>query len=72
MATTNDRKDILLRAAFDMIRISERSAVVESPEEIVTYYDGTHCDGSCLAEDIAEELGIERYAEPLGGGLKRS
>ena len=60
-----DRKDILLRAAFDMIRKAELSHYVESPVEITTFYDGTDCDGLCLADDIAQELGIERDEKPL-------
>lgn len=59
------RKDILLRAAFDMIRKAELTHYVESPLEILTHYDEADCDGSCLADDIAAELDIERDALPL-------
>jgi hypothetical protein len=61
------RMATLLRAAFDMIRKAELSPTVESPLEILTHYDEADCDGSCLADDIATELGIERDAEPLAG-----
>ncbi len=61
------RTEVLLRAAFDMIRKAELSSTVESPLEIVTHYDEADCDGHCLADDIAAELGIERDAAPLKG-----
>lgn len=63
MKTT--RKDTLLRAAFDMIRKAEEASYVRSPLEMTMFYDGTDCDGTCLADDIAAELGIDRQADPL-------
>jgi hypothetical protein len=60
-----ERKDILLRAAFDMLRKCEDSHYVISPMETTVYYDEADCDGSCLKEDIASELNIESDAAPL-------
>ncbi len=63
---TIDRKDILLRAAFDMIRKAELSrGYVQSPLEIETFYDGTLCDGHCLKDDIACILDIDENEKPL-------
>jgi len=59
------RKDILLRAAFDMLRKCEDSGYVISPMETTVFYDGADCDGSCLADDIAAELGLDRDEEVL-------
>jgi hypothetical protein len=59
------RKDILLRAAFDMLRKCEDSHYVISPSETTVFYDDAECDGSCLADDIASVLGIDRQEEPL-------
>lgn len=54
-----DRKVVLLKAAYDLLKRARDSMFVESPMEMEIFYDGTNCDGSCLMEDIATELGIE-------------
>jgi hypothetical protein len=46
-----NRKDILLKAAYDYLQQCDNSYLVQ--------YDGTDCDGSCLMEDIAIELEID-------------
>lgn len=64
-----DRKSILLRAAFDMLRKAElHRGYVQSPLEMETFYDGTMCDGYCLKDDIAIELGIDESTKPLSEG----
>ena len=54
-----DRKIILLRAAYDMLKKADKSYYVINVMETTVFYDGADCDGSCLMEDIADELGIE-------------
>jgi len=60
-----DRKDILLRAAYDIIRKADLSRYVVSPTETEVFYDDAMCDGSCLMNDIAHELRIDDQAMPL-------
>ena len=60
-----DRKSTLLRAAYDLIRRSQQGPFVEDTVGIVVHYDDCDCDGYCLADDIAAELGIEETAEPI-------
>jgi hypothetical protein len=54
-----DRRAILLRAAYDMLKKQADSRYVISPFETTVFYDDAECDGHCLMEDIAVELGIE-------------
>ncbi len=54
-----NRKDILLRAAYDMLKSASDNYCVRSPLEIYTRYDDADCDGMCLMEDIAVELDLE-------------
>ena len=54
-----NRKDILLKAAYDLLKKCDESTYVLSVLEETIKYDGTNCDGSCLMEDIAIELGID-------------
>lgn len=54
-----DRKIVLLRAAYDLLKKSEESHFVKQATAIVVHYDDADCDGYCLMEDIALELGIE-------------
>lgn len=53
------RKDILLKAAFDLFKKQERSGYVINILCETAYYDGTDCDGYCLMDDIATELEID-------------
>lgn len=62
---SKNRKDVLLRAAFDMLRRAKDDFYVRSPLEIETHYDEADCDGYCLLEDIADELGIYPETEPI-------
>ena len=55
-----DRKEILLRAAYELLKKQELSHYVLNLLEKTAFYDDADCDGYCLMEDIASELGIER------------
>jgi hypothetical protein len=59
------RKDVLLRAAFDLLQRSSRMHLVEGACSINAHYDGADCDGFCLMEDIARELGIDSDQDPI-------
>lgn len=56
MKTKIDRKVILLKAAFDLLKQAHESDYVLNPMEIITHYDSADCDGFCLMNDIACEL----------------
>ena len=53
------RKEILLRAAYDLLSKANNSFYVLDPMGTTVFYDGADCDGSCLMEDIAHELGLK-------------
>ena len=61
----NDRKDVLLRAAYDLLTRSEYGTFVEEAATIEVRYDGANCDGYCLREDIADALGITKDTDPI-------
>lgn len=54
-----DRKDVLLKAAFDLLRKQDRSRYVLNLLRETAHYDDTDCDGYCLMQDIADELDLE-------------
>jgi len=54
-----DRKTVLLKAALELLKECDRSPYVKNALTTTVFYDGTDCDGACLANDIAEELGEE-------------
>lgn len=54
-----DRKEYLLRQVLKLFKQQSESCYVLNIEEMTVIYDGAECDGSCLCEDIMEELGIE-------------
>jgi hypothetical protein len=54
-----NRKDVLLKAAYDLLRKADNAHFVEQATCITVHYDDAECDGYCLMEDIATELGIE-------------
>lgn len=60
-----DRKDILLRAAYDLLKRSTQNHYVEEAGSIVVQYDGAPCDGLCLMEDIAIELELPAGTPPI-------
>lgn len=53
-----DRKIILLKACYDLLKKQKESSFVLSPFETTVYYDEADCDGYCLMDDIKDELGI--------------
>ena len=53
-----DRKETLLKAAYDLLKKSGESHYVQETLAITVFYDDAECDGGCLMEDIAWELGI--------------
>jgi hypothetical protein len=60
-----DRKEILLRAAYDLLRRSTQDHFVREATSIPVRFDNANCDGYCLMEDIAAELGLDDDAEPI-------
>ena len=56
---TVDRKTVLLRAAYDLLKKQDKSGYVLNLLAETYFYDGTDCDGYCLMEDIAHELEID-------------
>lgn len=59
-----NRKDTLLRAAYDILKQLDHG---DEYERVTAAYDGTDCDGSCLLMDIAHELELPdgEDTEPL-------
>lgn len=57
-----DRKLVLLKAAYDLLHKQDKSIYVLNMLGETAFYDGTDCDGYCLMEDIADELGIDSEA----------
>ena len=60
-----NRKDILLRAAYDLLRKASEMHYVQEATHITVFYDDADCDGYCLMEDIATELDLDDLEEPL-------
>lgn len=54
-----DRKDVLLKAAYDLLKAQDDSRTVLNLLEVTVPYDGTDCDGYCLMADICSELDLE-------------
>lgn len=55
----SDRKTVLLQACYDMLKKADDSHYVLNVMATTVRYDEAECDGHCLLEDIAIELGIE-------------
>ena len=60
-----DRKTILLRAAYDLLKRSTQDHFVREATSISTRYDDADCDGYCLMEDIATELDLDDDTKPI-------
>ena len=60
-----NRKDILLRAAYDLLRKASEMHYVQEATHITVFYDDADCDGYCLMEDIATELDLDDDERPL-------
>ena len=54
-----DRKTELLRAAYDLIKSTTEDHFVRETTAVRVRYDDANCDGYCLMEDIAHELGLD-------------
>lgn len=59
------RKDILLRAAYDLLKRASQDHFVREATSIQTRFDDANCDGYCLMEDIAAELGLDNDEQPI-------
>lgn len=57
--SATDRKVVLLKAAYDLLKKANEPGYVLDVMETTVHYDDAECDGSCLMEDIATELGLE-------------
>jgi len=54
-----DRKITLLKAALELLKKCNEGPYVKNALTETVFYDGTDCDGTCLGNDIAAELGEE-------------
>ena len=52
-----DRKVVLLRACLELLKKCAQGPYVKNALTETVFYDGADCDGGCLANDIAIELG---------------
>lgn len=53
------RSEVLLRAAFDLLAKQRDSGYVLDLMGETAFYDDAECDGSCLMDDIANELDLD-------------
>lgn len=60
-----NRKYVLLRAAYDLLKRTDNAPFPRVATHITVYYDESNCDGFCLMEDIANELGIDTNEDPI-------
>lgn len=58
MEDRTERLEVLLRAAYELLRRQEESSYVLNLLSETVYYDGAERDGNCLMEDIAAELDL--------------
>jgi len=54
-----NRKDVLLRAAYDILKKCDEGPYVKNALEETALWDGVDCDGYCLMEEIKDLLGID-------------
>lgn len=59
MPDEQDRKTVLLKAAYELLKQSARDHSLCAVRDIDVHYDGTSCDGYILMEDIKIELDLE-------------
>jgi hypothetical protein len=53
-----DRRDTLLRAAYDLLKECEEGLYVKDVMSTTAIWDEAECDGYCLMEEIGNLLGI--------------
>lgn len=53
-----NRKDVLLKAAYDILKSCSQGPYVKDALSEIAFYDDAECDGACLMEDIALELDL--------------
>jgi len=51
-----NRKDVLLKATFDLLRECDKGPYVKNALETMVVWDGVECDGYCLMQEIQELL----------------
>ena len=54
-----DRKEVLLRACYDLLMRQVESGYVLNLLDEIVHYDDTDVDGNCLLEDIRDELELD-------------
>jgi len=59
MLKDNERKEILLKATYDILKKCEASSYVLNVFEQTALWDNAECDGYCLMDEIEEELGLD-------------
>ena len=60
-----NRKDILLRAAYDILKRCTEGPYVVSPSEVCARWDDANCSGDCLMDEIADLLGLDFNEPPI-------
>jgi len=58
-----NRKDVLLKAAYDLLQKQNNSFYVLNLLSETVHYDEADCDGHCLMEEIAMELKLGEYKD---------
>ncbi len=56
---SESRKTVLLEACLNLLIKCGQGPYVKNALRETVFYDGVDCDGGCLANDIAAELGKE-------------
>ena len=56
---SEDRKTVLLKAAYDILKKCDEGPYVVDALGVTAVWDGADCDGYCLMEDIKNELGLD-------------
>ena len=58
-----NRKDILLRATYDILKKCDEGPYVKDVFGETAIWDDAECDGKCLMEEIGEILGIDEFSD---------
>lgn len=56
---SEDRRDILLKAAYDILKVCDQGIYVRNVLVMTAEWDGLKKNGSCLMDEIAELLIID-------------